>query len=60
MHIHVQGPEGEAKFWIEPGIELARNENLREKDLNKVRQAIEEHEDEIRTAWNRHFSGRSD
>lgn len=53
MHIHVQGPDGEAKFWIEPAIELARNESLREKDLNKVRRAIEEHEDEIRTA---HFS----
>lgn len=60
MHIHVQGPDGEAKFWIEPAIELARNESLREKDLNKVRRAIEEHEDEIRTAWNRHFSSRSD
>ena len=25
LHIHVESPEGEAKFWIEPKIELARN-----------------------------------
>lgn len=23
MHIHVYAPSGEAKFWIEPNIELA-------------------------------------
>jgi Domain of unknown function (DUF4160) len=25
LHIHVQSADGEAKFWIEPQIELARN-----------------------------------
>jgi len=25
MHVHVLGEEGEAKVWIEPEIELARN-----------------------------------
>ena len=25
MHVHVQHPTGEAKFWLEPEIELARN-----------------------------------
>jgi hypothetical protein len=28
MHIHVHCPHGEAKFWMEPSIELARNHNL--------------------------------
>ena len=23
-HVHVQGPRGEAKFWLEPEIELAQ------------------------------------
>lgn len=27
-HIHVQHPTREAKFWIEPSIELARNYGL--------------------------------
>lgn len=28
MHIHVQGPRGEAKYWMEPAIELAQNYGL--------------------------------
>jgi hypothetical protein len=27
-HIHVSYPEGEAKFWLRPTIELARNIGL--------------------------------
>jgi len=54
-HVHVQSPDGEAKFWIDPEIELAKNYQLSEKDLAKVRRLIESHEEEIRDAWNRHF-----
>jgi len=25
MHVHVHCPDGEAKFWLEPEIELAKN-----------------------------------
>ncbi|MBT0652447.1 DUF4160 domain-containing protein [Geomobilimonas luticola] len=57
MHIHVHGESGEAKFWIEPRIELARNYGLSEYDLGRVRKLIEEHEDDIRSAWRRHFGG---
>ncbi|MCT0212159.1 MULTISPECIES: DUF2442 domain-containing protein [unclassified Synechococcus] len=28
MHIHVSHPDGEAKFWLSPSIELARNIGL--------------------------------
>ena len=55
MHIHVDSPEGEAKFWMEPIIQPARNYRLREQDLGRVRKLIEEHEDVIHTAWNEHF-----
>jgi hypothetical protein len=24
MHVHVQGPDGEAKFWLEPRVAVAR------------------------------------
>ena len=57
MHIHVHGEGGEAKFWIEPRIELARNYGLTESDLGRVSKLIEEHEDGIRKAWRRHFGG---
>lgn len=54
-HVHVQSPEGEAKFWLEPTIELAKNYRLADQDLRKVRKLIEDHEEEIRNAWHRHF-----
>jgi hypothetical protein len=28
LHIHVQSADGEAKFWLEPTIEVARNYGL--------------------------------
>ena len=55
MHVHVQGQEGEAKFWLEPSIELAQNYGLAEKSLRLAERLIEEREDEIRSAWEAHF-----
>jgi uncharacterized protein DUF4160 len=55
LHIHVQSPDGEAKFWIDPVIELARNYQLSAQDVSRALQLVIEHEQEIRDAWNRHF-----
>lgn len=55
VHIHVHSENGEAKFWIEPGIELAQNHGLSSRETNEARRLIEEHYDEIRIAWNKHF-----
>jgi Domain of unknown function (DUF4160) len=57
MHVHVHGSNGEAKFWLEPEIELADNYGLRSGELSTVRALINAHENEIRDAWNRHFGG---
>ena len=57
MHVHVHGGHGEAKFWLEPEIDLADNHGLRSGELRTVQKLISEHEDEIRDAWNRHFGG---
>ena len=55
LHVHVQSPDGEAKFWIEPEIELARSYQLSDQDLKRVLQLVVDHEQEIRDAWHRHF-----
>lgn len=55
IHIHVQSPDGEAKFWIEPTIELARNHQLGDQDLRRALELVVEHQQEIRDAWQRHF-----
>ena len=55
-HIHVQGADGEAKFWLEPEIDLAQNYGLSQRSLKKALQLIKEHKDEIHAVWNKHFS----
>jgi Domain of unknown function (DUF4160) len=55
MHVHVYCGHGEAKYWMEPAIELSDNYGLRGSDLLTARRLIEEHEDEIRDAWHKHF-----
>lgn len=57
MHVHVASGHGEAKFWMEPSIELAENKRLNRTELGKVKALIEEHEDEIRDSWRRYFKG---
>ena len=55
MHVHVHGPRGEAKFWLDPVISLAKNGGLSTQQINVVLRVIQEHEDEIRKAWKTHF-----
>ena len=57
IHIHVYSPDGEAKFWLEPNIELAKNYNLSLKEVNELLPIIQEHKDEIINAWEKHFPG---
>ena len=55
MHVHVYSGSGEAKFWMEPDIELAQNYGIPEKQLARAKYLIEEHAHEIRNAWRKHF-----
>jgi len=55
MHVHVHSSDGEAKYWLEPKIELARNYGLSDRQLAKIQSIVEEHENELITAWNSHF-----
>ena len=58
-HVHVQHANGEAKFWIDPAVELAGNFGLKPKQVTEAKDLIEEHLDEIRSAWAKHFPGGS-
>lgn len=57
MHIHVMGQNGEAKFWIEPVVELAQNYGLSQREIGETLRLVQEHEHDIRSAWQRHFGG---
>ena len=55
LHVHVSSGRGEAKFWVEPEIALVRSFGFTEPELRLLHQVIEEHIDEIKTAWDSHF-----
>ena len=54
-HIHIQCQKGEAKFWLEPQIELAKNYKLSRKELKEIEKIIEEHCEEFIDAWEGYF-----
>ena len=56
MHVHVQSAEAEAKFWIEPEIELAENFGFPDREVGRILKLLKERQDEIRQAWHQHFS----
>ena len=55
IHIHVTHTNGEAKFWLEPAIELAMNQGLNSKQLNEALLLVKAHHKEILNAWHNHF-----
>ena len=56
-HVHVVSAEGEAKFWLDPDIELAKSYRFSRAQLKEIEQLIETHYDEIQSAWKKHFGG---
>ena len=57
MHVHVSHPDGEAKFWLNPEVELATQTGLAKHVISEAQHLVEEHLQEIVDAWNKHFSG---
>lgn len=54
-HVHVISGDGEAKFWIEPDIELANNYGYSRQQLKEIEALVEGHGDELVSAWLQHF-----
>ena len=55
LHIHVQSPDSEAEFWIDPKSSWPGNHRFSDQDLRSVLQLVVHLEQEIRDAWQRHF-----
>jgi hypothetical protein len=56
MHVHIVSGNGEAKFWLEPEIKLAKNYNYSRKQIREIESLVEGHYDELISAWKQHFS----
>lgn len=57
MHVHAVCADGEAKYWLEPDIEMAKNYRLSRDQLKEIEQLIEAHYDELKGAWKKQFNG---
>ena len=55
MHVHIISGDGEAKYWLEPEIELAKNHRYTRKQLKQIESLIESRYDELTNAWQQHF-----
>ena len=51
----VQHSTGEAKYWLDPRIELAVNHGLTLRRVREAERIVKEHKDEIWAAWKAHF-----
>lgn len=55
MHVHVECEDGEAKFWLDPDIILARSHGLSKKQETAILKILKERKDDITKAWEKHF-----
>jgi hypothetical protein len=53
--LHVHHETGEAKIWLALEIAIAQNYGLSAARLAAALRLVQEHEDEIRRAWQTHF-----
>ncbi|PYQ57439.1 MAG: DUF4160 domain-containing protein [Acidobacteria bacterium] len=56
MHVHVASSEGNAKFWLEPELELAENHGIPDRELSTIARILERRRDEVKAAWRKHFA----
>ena len=60
MHVHVVKAENEAKFWLEPTIELAENFGFSSKEIKKITKMVETYGNEFKHQFAAHIGRRID
>lgn len=60
MHIHVIKEDKEAKFWLEPNIEVAYEGDFSQHELNKIQHIVEVYAEYFKKQYNLHIGGRID
>lgn len=56
MHIHVRGPDGEAKFWLAPTVYLADSVGFAGATLRELHRLVMDNKALIERTWNEHFA----
>ena len=60
MHVYVVKAENEAKFWLEPVIELAENFGFNNKEIKKITKMVETYGNEFKQQFAAHIGRRID
>lgn len=60
MHIHVICGGREAKFWLEPEVELAKNTGIPEHKLSEIKKIIKKNADRFKQQFREHIGKRID
>ena len=60
MHIHVIKEDKEAKFWLEPKVEIAYKGDFSQHEINKIQQVVELYADYFKKQYLLHIGGRID
>ena len=60
MHIHVIRDNQEAKFWLEPKVELAENNGFRAYELGRIQKIVEKYATSFKEQYRQHIGKRVD
>jgi len=60
MHIHAIYECHEAKFWLEPTVELAKNTGIPEHKLNEIKKIVEKYAEQFKKQFREHIGKRID
>lgn len=60
MHIHVIRDNQEAKFWLEPEVELAENNGFRAYELRRIQKIVEKYATSFKEQYRQHIGKRVD
>ena len=60
MHIHVIKEDKEAKFLLEPQVEIAYKGDFSQYEINKIQQVVELYADYFKKQYQLHIGGRID
>jgi hypothetical protein len=56
LHVHVEKNRSEAKFWLQPSVQLAYNDGYDARTLRELSRIVEANRNRIERVWNEHFA----
>ena len=60
MHIHVLRDDMEAKFWLEPKVELAESFGFKDHELRRIQKIVENYATKFQEQYRQHVGKRID